>query len=130
MAKKSTAGSPMSYAAAILAESGSNPPSTLAETGARLWQSIQSQYAIADSGGLALLRQLCEAADQIEKIRRVIAADGLLVEGAGGAPAREHPLLKIQLGLRSFMTRTIARLGLDVEPVRQPGRPPGRIGVT
>jgi hypothetical protein len=45
--------------------------------------------------------------------------------------AREHPLLKAELSNRAFVSRTLARLGLDVEAVRtvgRPGRPQGWTG--
>ena len=39
------------------------------------------------------------------------------------------PLLKHELAARAFVVRTLARLGLDLEPVRAgPGRPPGARG--
>ena len=39
---------------------------------------------------------------------------------------REHPLLKHQLATRSFIVRSLHRLGLDIEPARHEiGRPAG-----
>jgi hypothetical protein len=43
-----------------------------------------------------------------------------------GGGVRDHPLLKHELAARSFVTRALHRLNLDVEPTRDgPGRPPG-----
>jgi hypothetical protein len=36
---------------------------------------------------------------------------------------REHPGLKHELAARSFVVRTLARLGLDVEAIKPVGRP-------
>ena len=36
-----------------------DPPPTLREAGATLWRSIMAEYAIADSGGRAILEQAC-----------------------------------------------------------------------
>ena len=41
---------------------------------------------------------------------------------------REHPALRCELASRSFCVRTLARLGLDYEPVKAVGRPPSAYG--
>jgi len=41
---------------------------------------------------------------------------------------REHPGLKHELAARSFVVRTLARLGLDVEAIKPVGRPAARYG--
>jgi hypothetical protein len=99
------------------------PPRDLGETGAALWASIQRQYQISDGGGLAMLKLACESADRAQACREQIDADGVMIRGRTGP--REHPLLKAELGARSFTVRTLQRLGLDVEPVGRPGRPLG-----
>jgi hypothetical protein len=38
---------------------------------------------------------------------------------------RSNPLLRDELQNRAFLVRALARLGMDLEPVRAPGRPPG-----
>jgi hypothetical protein len=38
---------------------------------------------------------------------------------------RSHPLLRDELANRAFAVRAIQRLGLDLEPVKAIGRPPG-----
>src|SRR5262249_17884745 len=130
MAKKSTTTTgpaPMSYSAVTMLERGT-VPAGLGETGQRLWAAVQGQYNIRDAGGVELLKQACQAADRAERCRKAIDLDGELVEQPNGG-TREHPLLKAEIAARSFVVRTLTRLGLDVEPVRQPGRPPGGIGV-
>jgi hypothetical protein len=99
------------------------PPSTLGKAGRTLWENIQSEYVISDTGGVALLEQICSAIDGIADCDAAIARDGMMVRGKFGP--REHPLLRHQLGLRAFVTRTLARLNLDVEAVKPVGRPPG-----
>ncbi len=42
------------------------PPATLGKAGRHQWEVIQSEYAISDSGGLALLEQICAAVDEID----------------------------------------------------------------
>jgi hypothetical protein len=99
------------------------PPADLGETGRHLWASIQAQYMISDSGGLAMLRLACESADRAQMCREQIDKDGLMIRGRTGS--REHPLLKAELGARSFTVRTLQKLGLDLEPVKAVGRPAG-----
>jgi hypothetical protein len=104
----------------------SDPPTALGETGTVLWRSIMAEYRIEDSGGLAMLEQACCAADRAKECSDIISADGSLISTKHGP--KDHPLLRHELAARSFIVRTIGRLGLDVEPVRSgPGRPPGTI---
>jgi hypothetical protein len=105
-------------------ESIVSPPSTLGEAGRTLWRSIQSEYAISDSGGLAILEAACSAFDRAEDCRTRINNDGPTIKSRQGI--REHPLLKAELANRAFAVRALTKLGLDVEPVRAgPGRPGG-----
>jgi hypothetical protein len=99
------------------------PPADLGETGAHLWRTIQHQYLISDAGGLAMLKLACESADRAQRCRRQIDEDGEVVRGRTGP--RDHPLLKHELGARSFTVRTLQKLGLDLEPVKAVGRPAG-----
>jgi hypothetical protein len=41
--------------------------------------------------------------------------------------ARGNPLLREELGVRSFIVRSLQRLGLDVEPAKPVGRQPGEL---
>ena len=38
---------------------------------------------------------------------------------------KDHPLLKHELAARVFVCQCLHKLGLDIEPVRVPGRPSG-----
>jgi hypothetical protein len=99
------------------------PPPDLGETGAQLWRTIQQQYLISDAGGLAMLKLACESADRAQSCRKLIDEQGEIIWARG--TARDHPLLKHELGARSFTVRTLQRLGLDLEPIKGIGRPPG-----
>jgi hypothetical protein len=41
------------------------PPPGLGEAGAKLWDAIQADYVVDDAGGLAMLQQICAAADRV-----------------------------------------------------------------
>ncbi len=100
------------------------PPRALGEHGMGLWTRIMSDYRIEDEGGLELLAQACAALDRAEECAAAIDTAGVMVKTKTGL--RENPMLKHELANRSFVTRTLQRLGLDVEPVRATvGRPSG-----
>jgi hypothetical protein len=100
------------------------PPRTLGQHGGDLWRSIMSEYVIDDSGGREMLCQACQALDRAETCREAINKDGELIKSKT-LGIREHPLLKHELAARSFVVRTLQRLGLDVEAVKPMGRPAG-----
>lgn len=105
------------------------PPATLDKAGRSLWSSILSEYTIEDSGGLAMLEQICAAIDRIAECAAAIDRDGVTISTMSGV-VREHPALKVELGLRSFVVRSLHRLGLDIQTPRDiSGRPPGPSGV-
>jgi hypothetical protein len=100
------------------------PPANLGPAGAGLWRSIMSEYDVSDAGGQALLEQAAAAYDRAERLRVEIDRDGEIVRGRTGM--REHPGLRGELAARSFICRTLQRLGINLEAVRMtPGRPPG-----
>jgi hypothetical protein len=99
-------------------------PIKLGQVGQSLWDDIVSSYEFSDRASYETLAQACSAADRAEKCREQIDADGEVVWMRG--VARDHPLLKHEIAARSFVVRTLAKLGLDLEPVRGMGRPPGR----
>jgi phage terminase small subunit len=100
------------------------PPATLGEPGRNLWRRVMTEYQIEDAGGLAMLEQCCAALDRAERLRVEIESDGEVIRTRG--TVKDHPALKHELAARSFVCRTLSRLGLDVEPVRSSsGRPPG-----
>ena len=99
------------------------PPRELGEHGLALWRRIHAGYAIEDEGGLELLCLASEALDRAQSLRDAIMRDGELIRTKTGL--RDNPLLRHELANRSFVARSLQRLGLDVEPVRGMGRPSG-----
>jgi hypothetical protein len=93
-----------------------SPPRALGKVGQDLWDRVLSSYDISDAGGIELLAQAAAAADRAESLRRQIDETGEMVHSRAGM--KDNPLLKHEIAARSFVTRTICRLGLSVEPVR------------
>ena len=102
------------------------PPVSLNNTGRNLWQSIMSEYDIRDSGGQQMLLQICEAADRVEEFSATIKRDGLVLRTKSGP--KDHPLLRHEQAARSFIIRSLVRLGLDVQALKPVGRPSQSFG--
>ena len=104
------------------------PSRPLGVHGERLWRAIQAEYAISDSGGCEVLMQLCASADRAEELGAAIARDGALIASGrdGAGPLKAHPAVRGELTARSFVVRSLERLGISISvtPVRGPGRPP------
>jgi len=108
---------------------GVSPPRPLGTPGRALWDRVQREYRIEDVGGLEILAQICAAQDRLEALGEQINTDGALLRTRSGFKA--NPLLRDETALRAFIVRTIERLGLNVEAVKPPGRPPsGGLGWT
>jgi P27 family predicted phage terminase small subunit len=103
------------------------PPPTLGKTGLSLWNRVQQEYAISDVGGLETLFQTCAAADRAGELSAQIDRDGAVIRTPNGS-LREHPALRGEMAARSFICRTLARLGITLEPLKPVGRPPGAFG--
>jgi hypothetical protein len=101
-----------------------DPPGKLGETGMALWRAVVANYEFDDPGSTEILFQACAAADRAETCRRIVDQDGELIRTKVGT--RSHPLLRDELNNRTFVVRALGKLGLDLEPVRGMGRPPGR----
>lgn len=92
------------------------PPRPLGQYGKNLWDRIQKDYAITDTGGIELLAQMCQAVDRAEELAERIAADGAVLQTRSGP--RSHPSIRDELACRAFICRTIQRLGLNLEPLQ------------
>src|SRR5262249_17959867 len=109
-----------------LVENAPNPPRKLGEAGGSLWNRVQSEYLIQDVGGVELLLQACLAADRAEELAAIIDTDGARIMSKSGP--KDHPCLKHELAARSFIVRTLQRLGITdevIKPVGHPTRPLG-----
>ena len=102
---------------------GSQPPRKLGQHGTALWRKVQDEYGITDIGDVETLMQICAEADRAEELAAQIDRDGSMLLTKHGP--KENPLIKHELAARAFVVRGLAKLGLNVEPVRPVGRPPG-----
>jgi hypothetical protein len=100
-----------------------SPPRTLGPTGLDLWRRIQSEYLVADCGGVELLAQACEAAELVQELSECVAREGKTLPTRNGV--RAHPVLRDMLSARAFVVTTLRRLGIVDERVGRIGRPGG-----
>ena len=109
--------------------SGLQPARTLGQAGKNLWSRITEEYDLSDAGGRELLLQCCQALDRVESLRRQIDQEGEIIRVKGVPKA--HPALRDELANRSFIAKSLQRLGLALEvPVRSVGRPlSGGLGI-
>jgi len=69
-----------------------------------------------------------EALDRAEALAAAIARDGDVVYSRTGVP-KTHPAVKDELACRSFVVKTLERLGLNIENLKPgPGRLPSPSG--
>jgi hypothetical protein len=108
------------------ASTGIEPPATLRAAGAKLWRSVMTEYAFRDSGGLAILEQACCMADRAAECAAIIAEQGAVIQTKHGL--KDHPLLRHESAARGLVGRLLARLNLDMEPIKSVGRPGSGIG--
>ena len=101
------------------------PSRPLGKHGLRLWSQVLREFDVSDVAGAELLLQACAACDRAEAIAALVTRDGEVIRTRGGA-VKAHPGIHAELACRAFITRTLCRLGLDSEPIRGIGRPPGR----
>jgi hypothetical protein len=79
---------------------------------------------ISDAAGVELLCVACQALDRAESCREQIDEMGELGV-VNGVAVKEHPLLRHEIANRSFVVKTLERLGLNAEAGKAVGRPPG-----
>ena len=97
------------------------PPRPLGVHGQALWDAVQREYGIRDVGGRELLAQVSATVDRIGALAARISADGEVIDTPSGP--KPHPCLRDELAARTFVVRTLERLGITVENIKTPGRP-------
>jgi phage terminase small subunit len=104
------------------------PPDGLGPVATALWVEIVRDYEFSDPGSVATLRQACFAVDLAERCRQEIERLGIVTVSRNGT-MRANPAAQSEIQARALACRLLARLGLDLEPLRSgPGRPAGARG--
>jgi hypothetical protein len=104
------------------------PPRPLGPAGTSMWSCISSEYSVDDEAARQLLWLACDCEDRRSQLALAIARDGAVVTGRYGP--RSHPAIREESSCRSFIAKTLERLGLNVESIKSPGRPSsGGLGI-
>lgn len=94
-----------------------------------LYDAIAKEYAIDDAAGKHLLRTACEAFDRMRQCQASIAEHGEAVKDKFGQ-LKPHPLLSAERDSRAAMLNALKQLNLDLEPLKDVGRPSRPLGMT
>jgi len=99
------------------------PPKDLQGRGRALWRSILEDYDLSRAE-LALLREACRTADELEALRSAVLAAEVLTEGSTKQPVVNKVYDELRKH-REALTRLLAAMDL---PVDKPAAPavPGR----
>lgn len=100
------------------------PPATLSKPARQWWEKLQSEYGIVDAGGMLVLNTAMAAFDRMEEAKRTLKREGTTFSDRFGQP-RGHPSVVIERDSRAAMLQALRALHLDIEPLKQPGRPAG-----
>jgi phage terminase small subunit len=106
----------------VVPKTANAPPMPLGKHGQKLWAQIHSEYVIDDTASRMSLALACQQLDRAEALRQLVDQEGEVITTRTGK--RAHPALKPEQTARSFVVRTLARLGLTDQPLNKPGRPP------
>ena len=99
-------------------------PGHLSKEAKAIWKKLTKEYGIEDAGGLEILRAGLEAFDRARSARAIIDKTGLMYRDRFNSP-KMHPLLPVERDARAAYLQALKQLCLDVEPVKDIGRPPG-----
>lgn len=105
------------------------PPAHLGPNGKALWADLAAEYSIDDAGGRALLTTAAECLDRMRAAQAAIAEHGEVVIDRYGSP-KVNPACGLEKDARAGFLAALKALRLDIEPIKQVGRPGKPLGVT
>ena len=100
------------------------PPSHLSKSSKDWWLWVTGEFEL-EPHHLRLLTLAAESWDRGEQARRRLKRQGLTYNDRFGQP-RSRPEIGIERDSKILFARLLRELDLDIDPPREPGRPPGR----
>jgi phage terminase small subunit len=104
-------------------KSDPNPPAHLGDLTLKWWLDVVAGYELEDHH-IRLLTLAAESWDRNVEARETLAREGCFYMNRFGEP-RAHPAVAVERDSKISFARLIRELDLDVEPPRDPSRPPG-----
>lgn len=89
------------------------PPADLQTAGKALWNSVQDDYEL-ESHEIALLREACRAADELEILRKALLASEVVSTGSTGQPVVNKIFEEIRRH-RDSLAKTITAMSLPAD---------------
>jgi P27 family predicted phage terminase small subunit len=106
-------------------KNSSRAPGHLTKEGKRIFKAICSEYQIEDIAGLRILRIALESFDRAQAAREAIDREGMTIQDKFGQ-IKPHPLLPTERDSKAAFLSGLRALNLDLEPLRDRGRPGGK----
>ena len=100
-------------------------PKHLKPDGRKLYRDLVTEYGITDAAGLALVTTAAECLDRMRAAQVAIEQHGEVVTDRYGQ-VKVNPAAVLEKDSRAGMLSALKALNLDLEPLQQVGRPPGR----
>jgi P27 family predicted phage terminase small subunit len=101
------------------------PPAHLSAEAKTLWRKLNSEFDLNDSASQVLLESALSAFDRWQSCRKILARDGPTVKDRWGV-LKIHPCVGAERDAKGTMRAALHELHLDLEPLQERGRPPGR----
>ncbi len=99
-------------------------PEYLSKESREWWSWVVSEFEL-EQHHLKLLTAACESWDRTQQARRRLKKFGLTYHDRFGKP-KARPEVAIERDSKIVFARLLRELSLDIDPPREPGRPPGR----
>ena len=100
-------------------------PKTLSREARGWWNRLQKEYSLDDEAARFLLETALTAFDRMRQAQGAIAEHGVTITDRWGQ-IKTNPAVTAERDARSGMLQAFKALNLDVEPLRDVGRPGGR----
>jgi P27 family predicted phage terminase small subunit len=101
------------------------PPKHLTSEAKTLWRKLNDEFDLSDSASQILLESALSAFDRWQSARKILARDGPTTKDRWGV-IKAHPCVGTERDAKSTMRAALHELHLDLEPLQERGRPPGR----
>ncbi len=100
------------------------PPPYLTAASKKWWRSVVSAFELEPSD-LRLLEHAAACWDRAEEARKLVTAEGAVIDGRFPGQRVAHPGVGIERDARTLHARLLRELNLDLEPPAE-SRPPRR----